>query len=206
MRIPFFRRQPSEPVQFLVVGLGNPGPEYADTRHNVGFVVVDRLARRHGIEVQRVVRRALFGSGRFGEVPVGLAKPITYMNLSGESVEPLRQMHGLEPGRVIVVTDDLELPVGRIRVRPRGSAGGHNGLKSLIHSLGTEEFPRVRVGVGRPPAGVATVDYVLGRFDRAEETLVEAALDRAAEAVEGIVAEGIEAAMNRFNRAPASPP
>ncbi len=205
MRFPFIRRRPTEPVRFLVVGLGNPGAEYAGTRHNVGFALVDRLAARHGIEVQRVVHRALYGTGRLGELPVALVKPVTYMNLSGESVEPLRQLTGLQAAQVIVVTDDLELLVGRIRIRPRGSAGGHNGLKSLIHSLGTEEFPRVRIGVGRPPAGVTTVDYVLGRFDRTEEPLIDSALDRAADAVEVILAEGLEAAMNRFNRTPAPP-
>lgn len=203
MRLPFLRRSspPQLSAEWLVVGLGNPGPEYARTRHNVGFRVIDRLGEAFQIVVGRVRHQALIGTGTIGDVPVVLVKPQTYMNLSGESVRLLMRQFGVRPERVLILTDDMELPAGRLRLRARGSAGGHNGLKSLIQCLETDEFPRIKIGVGRPGEGVSTIDHVLGEFGPEEAEAVEASLGRAAEAVEVVLAEGLEAAMNRFNRA-----
>jgi PTH1 family peptidyl-tRNA hydrolase len=198
MRIPFFRRQPAEPPRWLIVGLGNPGGEYHNTRHNVGFRVVDLLAERHRIDARKGEKRALVGYGRIEDTAVVLAKPQTFMNLSGESIAPLMRMLGLTPADVIVVTDDMDLPVGRLRLRREGSAGGHNGLKSLIQHLQTTEFPRVRIGVGRPKEA-GTIDHVLGKFEREEIGPVQEAVQRAADAVEVILAEGLDLAMSRFN-------
>lgn len=199
MRFPFFPRPAGPPPRLLIVGLGNPGPEYAATRHNVGFLVVERLARRHEIWAQRLERRALVGQGLINEMPVVLARPQTYMNLSGESVAPLMRKFSLTPEAVLVVTDDLDLPVGRIRIRKSGSPGGHNGLKSLVEHLDTEDFPRVRIGVGRPRPDVRVIDHVLTPFEAEEEPIIDAAVDRAADAVEDFLADGADAAMSRFN-------
>jgi peptidyl-tRNA hydrolase, PTH1 family len=196
-----FRRRPPEPVRHLIVGLGNPGPEYRSTRHNVGFRVLDLLGERHRIRIQQFERRALVGYGSIDQVRVGLVQPQTYMNLSGESVAPLLRQHNLQPADLIVVVDEVNLPVGRVRVRPEGSAGGHNGLKSLIQHLRTDAFPRVRLGVGGPPQGGDLVQHVLSGFGRDDQEPLARGLDEAADAVECILAEGLEAAMNRFNPA-----
>src|SRR5258708_6530235 len=140
-----FRRS-TTPVRYLVVGLGNPGPEYAGTRHNVGFMVVDLLSRRHRIPIKAARHGARVGEGEIAGEPVALVKPLTFMNLSGRAVAPLLNRHSLLPGNLIVIYDDADLPVGKIRVRARGSAGGHGGLKSIIASIGSPEFPRVRIG------------------------------------------------------------
>ncbi len=198
MRLSFLNRQPKEPPQYLVVGLGNPGAQYRNTRHNVGFDCLQRLAEKHKIDVSRSERRSKVGYGRIGDVAVALAMPQTFMNLSGESIAPLMKSMGLKPADVIVVVDEMDLPTGRLRVRKSGSAGGHNGLKSLIQHLGTDEFPRIRIGVGRPPEG-ATIDHVLGKFERDEIEPIREALARAVEAVECATSDGVEAAMNRFN-------
>ncbi|MCC2668217.1 MAG: peptidyl-tRNA hydrolase [Armatimonadetes bacterium] len=201
MRLPFLRLRPTPETRMLVVGLGNPGAEYHHTRHNAGFLAIDRLAQRHEIEVTRSRCRALVGYGSIGSIPVALAEPQTFMNLSGESVVPLlRQLH-LPRSAVLVITDDLDLPLGRIRIRANGSPGGHNGLKSLVHHLGTEEFPRIRVGIGRPPRGVTVVDHVLSPFAPEETEALQDAINRAAEAAEVVVTEGLDAAMRRFNGA-----
>jgi len=142
-------RRPRTPVRHLVVGLGNPGPEYAGTRHNVGFMVVDRLSQRHGIALKTTRHGARVGDGMIAGEPVALVKPLTFMNLSGRAVAPLANRHSLLPGHLIVIYDDADLPVGKIRLRARGSAGGHGGLKSIIAALGSAEFPRVRIGIGR---------------------------------------------------------
>jgi PTH1 family peptidyl-tRNA hydrolase len=204
MRLPFQRRQPDEPPRILVVGLGNPGAEYHHTRHNVGFETLDLLARAHNIPFKATEKRAWVGFGSIEGVPVLLAKPLTYMNNSGESVGPLMRLLELKPEEVIVVSDEMNLPVGRIRVRRGGSAGGHNGLKSLIQHLRSEEFPRVRIGVGRPPEGAA-IGHVLGKFERGELEAIRAGIEVAAEAVEVIVSAGVESAMNRFNPPPTPP-
>ncbi|HHW15364.1 MAG TPA: aminoacyl-tRNA hydrolase [Firmicutes bacterium] len=190
---------------WLVVGLGNPGPEYANTRHNAGFLVVDRLSRKMGVQVTQKLRQALVGEGRLAGQRVALAKPQTYMNLSGEAVAGLVQWYKLSPAEVIVVYDDKDLPPGRIRVRPGGGPAGHRGMISVLQALGTDEVARVRVGIGREAPGEADergIGYVLSPFSAEEQPLVEAALDRAAEAVETILSEGVEAAMQRFNGNP----
>lgn len=195
------RRAPAEAPQFLVVGLGNPGPEYAATRHNVGFRVVDELAARHGIRIRRHDRRSHVGCGRVADRVVCLVKPQTYMNLSGTAVAALCREFGLGPDAVIAVTDDIDLPPGRLRIRARGSHGGHRGLENLFAMLRTNEIVRVRIGVGRPPPEEA-VDYVLSPIPPADRPVIEAAIRRAADAVEAILAEGVEAAMNRYNAPP----
>ena len=183
----------------LIVGLGNPGRRYRLTRHNVGWEVISRLARRARIAVDDEDGFSEVGRGSIGGTRVILARPQTYVNVSGEAVRDLRRRHRLRPQDILVVVDDLDLPLGRLRLRASGSAGGHNGLKSIIEALGTTEFPRLRVGIGRPPEGVDPADHVLTRFTSDERAVVDAALDRAAEAIETAIAEGIETAMNRFN-------
>ncbi len=184
----------------LVVGLGNPGRTYDHTRHNVGFAVVDELARRCGGAFRRSWRfPAELAEAGLGGQTVLLAKPRTFMNRSGEAAGPLARKKGVAVADVVAVVDDVELPVGRLRIRRGGSAGGHNGLKSLIEHLGTDEFPRVRVGVGPVPAGQDRVEFVLGRFPPAERAVMEQAVARAAEAVTVAVQEGWERAMNQFN-------
>lgn len=183
----------------LIVGLANPGRRYRGTRHNVGAGVVDRLARRAGIAIDEDDGFARVGRGTIGGARVLLAKPQTYVNVSGEAVRDLRRRHRLRPQDILVVVDDLDLPLGRIRLRERGSAGGHNGLKSLIEALGTTAFPRLRVGIGRPPEGVDPADYVLTRFTPVELRALDAVLDRAAEALEAAIIDGVDAAMTRFN-------
>jgi PTH1 family peptidyl-tRNA hydrolase len=182
----------------LVVGLGNPGREYAGTRHNVGFRVIDGLAAEHGIAVRTRRLQAVYGVGEIGGQRVCLAKPQTYMNLSGQAVAALQRELSLPLDDLLVVCDDVNLPLGKLRIRRQGSAGGSGGLKSIVACLGTEAFPRLRVGVGRPGGG-GLVDHVLGSFSRSELPLIERALAAAVEAVELALAEGVETAMNRYN-------
>lgn len=184
----------------LIVGLGNPGRRYAGTRHNVGADVVRRLARSAGIAIDEDAGFARVGRGRLGGARVLLAIPQTYVNVSGVAVHDLARRHRVPPQEILVAVDDLDLPLGRIRLRAQGSAGGHNGLQSIIEALGTTGFPRLRVGVGRPPEGVDPAEHVLTRFTADERTVLDAVLDRAAAALEVAVREGIEPAMSRFNR------
>ncbi len=181
----------------LIVGLGNPGKEYDGTRHNVGWETIDLLATRHGISVKSRRSRALVGEGLIGTEKVALVKPLTFMNLSGEAVGALARKHQIEPSDVIVICDDVHIELGRLRIRPKGSAGGHNGLTSIIRSLGTQEFIRVRVGIGSSAGD--RIKHVLGRFNRAERSIVKEAVMDAADAVESMLADGVEQAMNRFN-------
>jgi peptidyl-tRNA hydrolase, PTH1 family len=183
----------------LVVGLGNPGPQYRDTRHNVGFWVVDELARRWNLsDAWRERDEAMFVKQPGGSV---LVKPLTFMNLSGFAVSRLRQFFQVDPADIFVIVDEAALPVGRLRARPKGSAGGHNGLKSLIEQLGTNEFPRLRLGVGRGDARRDLADHVLSKFDPAERDTILAATLRAADASEMFISDGIESVMNTFNAA-----
>jgi PTH1 family peptidyl-tRNA hydrolase len=183
----------------LVVGLGNPGPQYRDTRHNVGFWVVEELARRwHLSDAWRIRDEAMFVKQPGGSV---LVKPLTFMNLSGFAVSRLRQFFQVDPADIFVIVDEVALPVGRLRARPKGSAGGHNGLKSLIEQLGTNEFPRLRLGVGRGDARRDLADHVLSKFDPAERDTILAATLRAADASEMFISDGIESVMNTFNAA-----
>ena len=185
----------------LIVGLGNPGREYRDTRHNVGFMVVDEIARRHGIDWTSgpsQIAETLVAK-RFGDEPVMVAKPLTYMNNSGDAVAGLVRYFDVNHDDLIVVVDEAALPFGRLRARARGSAGGHNGLKSIIERLGTTEFSRLRLGVGRGDGRRDLADHVLARFERGEQADLETLITRAADAAEMFAAEGISKVMNVFN-------
>ena len=184
----------------LIVGLGNPGPEYEFTRHNLGFLLVDLLAQRAGCRISRSEDGALVGRGRLGDVPVVLAKPQTYMNLSGDSVKALVARHGAVPSEdLLVAVDELALPFGRIRIRPDGSAGGHNGLKSIIARLGTQAFPRLRMGIAPDHPIQDTARFVLQSFPRGARAEVDEMLHRAADAIEAVLGDGIDRAMSQYN-------
>ena len=187
-------------VDWLLVCLGNPGDQYEKTRHNAGFMVADELADRLNVPVQRLKFRALTNTVTLGGRKVLLMKPMTYMNLSGEAVHEAASFYKIPPERVLVVSDEVALPPGKIRVRKNGSAGGHNGLKNIIAHLGTDQFPRVRVGVGQKPHPACDMaDWVLGKFQGEDKKAVEAAVKRAADAVECLIKRGPEEAMNRYN-------
>ncbi|HTH25250.1 MAG TPA: aminoacyl-tRNA hydrolase [Vicinamibacterales bacterium] len=191
----------------LIVGLGNPGSEYRDTRHNVGFMVVDALVDRWRVADQwREKFEALQIKTVRGDEPVIIAKPLTFMNLSGQAVQALAGFYKIEPADIFVVTDDVALPLGRLRARSEGGAGGHNGLKSMIQSLATQAFPRMRVGVGRGDDRRDLADHVLGRFEADERDTVSAAVLRAADATEMFLSEGIGRVMNAFNAAEQTDP
>ena len=192
-------------VDLVVVGLGNPGRNYARTRHNAGARVVDELAARWGISMQRRNPHALLGMGSVDGRQVVLARPRTFMNESGPAVAYLAARFGVRPERLLVLYDEMDLPLGVLRVRPRGSAGGHQGMASVLRSMATQEVPRLRVGVGRPPLGVHEIPYVLGAFTPPEEEALAPVLARAADAVGCVLSEGVEAAMNRFNAAAPEP-
>ena len=190
----------------LIVGLGNPGAEYRGTRHNVGFEVVDLLARRHGGSWEAAKVDGLVARLRMPDAgPVLLLKPLTFMNLSGDAVQGVAHYFKVEVPDLLIVTDDVNLPLGRLRARKSGSEGGHNGLRSVILRLGTLDFPRLRVGVGRGDNRRELADHVLSRFDKDELPGIEAAIARAADAAETFIHDGIDVVMNRFNRAPDSP-
>ena len=188
-------------TMYVIVGLGNPGMKYEGTRHNMGFDVVDRLVVEHKIPQAGTKFHSLYGNGWIGSERVVLAKPLTYMNLSGTAVRELVDFYKLDPSReLIVITDDIALEPGRIRIRKQGSAGGQNGLKHIIQCLGTQEFIRVRVGTGAKPEGWDLVDWVLSRFSKEDRALVDKAIVEAANAVTAIVTDGIDAAMNKYNK------
>ena len=195
-----FSFQHAGPVEWIVVGLGNPGPKYDWTRHNVGFLVVDELADRANIPVQRVKYKALTNTTKLGGKSVLLMKPVTYMNLSGEAVGQAARFYKVPPERVLVISDDVSLPQGKLRIRRSGSAGGHNGLKNIIAHLGTDQFPRVKVGVGnkpRPDSDMAA--WVLGKFTGPDKEAMEAAVTKAADAVTCLIEQGADKAMAQFN-------
>lgn len=186
---------------YIIVGLGNPGKQYENTRHNIGFDVIDRLAAKEGIDVLEKKHKAIIGKGMIAGEKCVLAKPQTFMNLSGESVRELVDFYKVDPAsEVIVISDDISLAVGQIRVRKKGSAGGHNGLKNIIAHLGGENFPRVRMGVGEKPAAYDLADYVLGHFTKDERKEMDEAADRAADAIRMILSKDVDAAMNQFNQ------
>lgn len=185
----------------VVVGLGNPGPEYADTRHNVGWWLLDSLAEAWGFGRFKREKEAAVASGRVGAHSVRLLKPLTYMNLSGRAVAPLKRMKALDLSRdLLVVVDDVALPPGKVRFRPEGSPGGHNGLKSIEQALGTRTYPRLRIGVGEKPPGWDLADWVLSRPPRADRDAVRERFPELVEAVGAWMDEGIEAVMSRYNR------
>lgn len=183
----------------LIVGLGNPGPKYEGTRHNIGFEVADAVAGHAGIVLEHGRGDVLIGFGRVRSYPFGVAKPLTYMNRSGKAVRTLLGVHRIEPDEMLVVVDDINLDVGRIRIRPSGSAGGHNGVQDIIDRLGHDDFPRLRCGVGSDFPRGGQVDYVLSPFAAEERALVDDVVLRARDAAETFVCEGVAAAMNRFN-------
>ncbi len=194
----------------LIVGLGNPGQEYSTNRHNIGFLCINHIAKTHRILLDKKQGKARIGAGQIAENQVVLAKPQTYMNLSGESVISLMQRYLVKKEDLIVIHDDLDLPLGKIRIRPDSSAGGHNGIKSIINSLGTQNFIRIRVGISRPQndsdAKLESIrDYVLGDFIDADKPVIEATINRVGEAVVTLITAGLHPAMNRFNTEPKPP-
>jgi PTH1 family peptidyl-tRNA hydrolase len=190
-----------EQAIYLIIGLGNPGREYRATRHNVGFMVVDELAQAWRMRMMRVQAKAIIGSGIFADQKVVLAKPQTYMNLSGESVVALMRFYKIPLAHLLVVHDDLDLPLGTLRLRPDGGAGGQKGIASIIQRLGGQDFPRLRIGIGRPPGQMEASTYVLQDFTAAEQEVVRFVLLQSVRAIETFVSEGLEMAMNRYNGA-----
>ncbi len=195
------QRQEKERIRnmYMIAGLGNPTKEYDRTRHNVGFAVIDELADRYGIDVSERKHRALCGRGAIEGQKVLLVKPQTFMNLSGESLRALTDYYKVFPEELIVIYDDISLPPGQLRIRLKGSAGGHNGIKNIIAHLGTQEFPRIKVGVGEKPPRMDLKDYVLSRFSKGEQELMDAAFREAAQAAVMMICDGADRAMNHFN-------
>jgi peptidyl-tRNA hydrolase, PTH1 family len=196
-----FRRAPrtGASADLLVVGLGNPGEEYNQTRHNVGAEVVEILARRHGGKLRKQKERSLTDQVNVGGKRMALAIPLTYMNLSGEAVAPLVRRYGVEPSQLVVVQDEMDFELGRLQVKDGGGLAGHNGLKSIVAHLHTQDFVRIRIGIGKPPGSRQGADHVLRRFSKAERKEIDVTLEEAADAVELILAEGVDVAMNRVN-------
>ena len=189
----------SSAVEWLVVGLGNPGQKYANTRHNMGFLTVDLLAEEAGVQLNKVKFKSAYNILRFAGARCLVMKPQTYMNLSGEAVREAAQFYKIPPERVLVIYDDVSLPVGKLRVRPSGSAGGHNGIKNIIAHLGTQDFPRVKIGTGAPGEGGDMIDWVIGVPSQAERKIQLETFHRAIEAVACIIEHGCQKAMNDFN-------
>lgn len=195
----FHGKEEDERAMYIIAGLGNPTREYEKTRHNVGFEVIDELADRLNTSVEEKKFKGYYGKAMIGGEKVILLKPQTFMNLSGESVRAAADFYKVDPDHIIVIYDDVSLDVGQLRIRTKGSAGGHNGIKNIIAHLGTQEFPRVKVGVGNKPTRIDLADYVLGRFSKEDRGVMEEAFKEAAEAVEVMIREGAGTAMNRFN-------
>lgn len=185
---------------YIVAGLGNPGREYDMTRHNIGFEAIDYIADNKNVKVNKLKYKALYGETKIGTEKVYLVKPQTYMNLSGESIREFCSFFKVPPENVIIINDDISLDTGKIRIRAKGSAGGHNGLKSIIYQLNSDNFPRIRIGVGAPKhEDYELADYVLGRFSKDEIPVLEDAIVKTAKAVEEIIKNNIDSAMNKFN-------
>lgn len=184
---------------YLIVGLGNPGREYRFSRHNAGFMVVDRLGEDLNVKLTKMQSKALVGMGLLSGCRVILAKPQTFMNLSGQAISGLLHYYKLPVEHLLVVHDDMDLPFGALRMRPGGGSAGQKGLQSTIQQLGTQNFPRLRVGIGRPPGQMSPPDYVLQDFSKAEQEMLKAVMDRAAQAAETFVRAGLDQAMNQYN-------
>lgn len=185
---------------YVIAGLGNPGRDYVGTRHNVGFEVIDVIANKFDINLNKEKFRAVFGEGRIGGEKVMLVKPQTFMNLSGESIREIMDWYKISPEELIVIYDDISLDVGTIRIRPKGSAGGHNGIKNIIYQLNTDVFPRIKIGIGKPShEDYELVDYVLGKFSKEETDILIKTAIRATEAVEVMISDSVELAMSKFN-------
>jgi len=190
-----------ENIEMIVIaGLGNPGSKYEKTRHNVGFQVIERIAAQYHIDINMKRHKALCGTGMIEGIKVLLIKPQTYMNLSGESIRETLNFYKMNPEKeFLVIYDDISLPLGQLRIRKKGSAGGHNGIKNIIQNLGTQEFMRIKIGVGEKPEDYDLVDYVLGHFSKEDEKIMKEAYERAVRAVAGILVDGPDQAMNDFN-------
>ena len=197
------KRKPKTENRHLVVGLGNPGPEYAWTRHNLGFMAAAALAEQWGIPLTRSTMDASWGQGRVGGETVVLAQPATFMNLSGRAVSRLLTYFKITPAALVVMHDDLDVPLGRLKIMEGGGPGGHRGVLSIINALDTEEFIRVKLGIGRPPPEMPGENYVLSHFAREEEETVAGLVERGAQAVDCLIREGLKAAQNRFHGTPA---
>jgi PTH1 family peptidyl-tRNA hydrolase len=196
----YSRMNGSDNAPWIVVGLGNPGTEYISTRHNIGFRCVEHLAERNGIALSEKRRHALLGKGFFKDLPIVVAKPKTFMNSSGEAVRYLIQRFGSPQKKILIISDDMDLPIGQLRIRMAGGSGGHRGLDSIIEQLGNDGFSRLRVGVGRPMN--EALNHVLGDFSEREEETLSSSITLCAEAIESWLTEGIERTMNRFNGMP----
>ena len=194
-----FKKKPNTDT-YLIVGLGNPGKEFSNNRHNAGFMAVDKLAERLGVKFTRMQSNALVTKATDGDKKLILAKPRTFMNLSGQAVGALAKFYKLEKENILIVYDEVDLPFDTLRIRPEGSSGGHNGMKSIIQRLGTQEFPRLRIGVGRPKGKMDTPDHVLQDFSKDEMAILPFILDRAVNAILEFIRDGIESAMNDYNR------
>lgn len=195
-----FKNRASGPIEWLIVGLGNPGPKYAHTRHNAGWQLLDTLTHHHpDFRFNESRNKALLARATLAGVPVALVKPQTFMNLSGEAVAPLARFYKVPPERILVAFDDVDLPLAALRLRPKGGAGGHNGMRSIIERLGSEDFPRLRLGINRPPGQLPTEAYVLQPFKPDEWAAMEVTYEQGVEAVKAVITEGINAAMNQFN-------
>ena len=191
--------QQASPPSLVIVGLGNPGPEYAGTRHNAGFWCIDALAKKHGITLERRNRSAIVGEGEIEDHRVILGKPRTFVNRSGAAINYLTARYAAPIDKLLIVCDDINLPPGKLRMRRKGSAGGHNGIKSVIEAAGSQGFPRLRIGVGRPPEGTGQIEHVIGPMESRDREIVDEAVGRAAAAIECLLTEGIDEAMSRFN-------
>jgi PTH1 family peptidyl-tRNA hydrolase len=189
----------TENILYLIAGLGNPGPDYRDNRHNVGFMVIDKLAEIAGISIRRMERRALVGKGEFADARLVVAKPQTFMNDSGKAVASLLKFYKVPVECLLVVHDDLDLPFGTLRLRPSGGTGGQRGMESIAEKLGTRDYARLRIGIGRPPGRMDPRDYVLHDFDPGEQDHLPAILATAVDAIGLFIREGMDEAMNRFN-------
>ena len=185
---------------YIIAGLGNPGKKYVGTRHNMGFEALDAVAAKYGIDIKKAKFNALYGEGTIEGEKVVLVKPQTFMNLSGQAVREFKSWYKTENSQIIIIYDDVSLPVGKMRIRPKGSAGGHNGIKSIIQELGSQDFPRVKIGVGaKPNPQQDLADWVLSGFNPSEKKALEAALPHAADAALSIVEQGVSAAANKYN-------
>ena len=184
---------------YIIVGLGNPGKKYEHTRHNAGFDVLDILAEEYDIKIDKIKHKALIGEGRIGSEKVVLVKPQTYMNLSGESVQSVFQFYKVDMDHLIVVYDDIDLDIGKLRIRKKGSAGSHNGMKSIIKCLGSQDFPRIRVGVSKPEPNRDLADFVLSRVPKDQSDDMRSGLEKAVKTVEEIIRTDIDLAMNKYN-------
>lgn len=184
---------------YLIVGLGNPEPEYSKTRHNMGFDVINQIAKKYGIELTRTKFNGIYGSGTIEGEKVTLLKPQTFMNLSGESIKPFVDFYKIPLENVLVIYDDMDIEIGSIKLRKKGGPGTHNGAKSVVHELASEEFPRVRVGIGKPVDEYDAIDYVIGKIDDNTYEKLEEGIKKAADSVSEFIKNGIDAAMNKYN-------